>query len=211
MNAAGHPALVILGTGGHAKVVIDAGRAAGHEIAGMLAKDTGTPANPDELPILGDESRLEDPAFLAAHEFLVAIGDQETRRRLTTELERRGATMATVLHPSCVVSASAVIGAGSVLLAGAIVNAGSRIGRAAILNTACSIDHDNKIGNGCQIGPGARLAGEVTCGGWAFVGTGAVVLPGRTVGENAVVGAGAVVTEDVPAGVTVVGCPARRL
>ena len=43
----------------------------------------------------------------------------------------------------------------------------------------------------------------------ASLGSGAVILCGVTVGENAIVGAGAVVTEDVPAGATVVGVPAR--
>ena len=43
----------------------------------------------------------------------------------------------------------------------------------------------------------------------AAIGTAAVILPGLTIGEAAIVGAGAVVTNDVPAGATVVGNPAR--
>lgn len=45
----------------------------------------------------------------------------------------------------------------------------------------------------------------------ASIGGGATVLPGVLIGPGAVVGAGAVVTADVPAGVTVVGNPARLI
>ena len=208
MNADSRPALVILGTSGHAKVVIDCCRAAGREIAGLLAKE-GKGENLLGVPVIGDDSRLDDRSFVAAHEFVVAVGEQKDRRRLTADLDGRTARMATVIHPGCIVSVFAEIGAGTVLLPGAIVNAGTRIGRACILNTACSVDHDNALGDGCQVGPGARLCGNVSCGEWSFVGTGAVILPGRKIGEAAIVGAGAVVVEDVARGVTVTGCPAR--
>lgn len=208
MNADSRPALVILGTSGHAKVVIDCCRASGREIAGLLAEDEKAESLLG-VPVIGKDARLDDRGFVAAHAFVVAIGEQKIRRRLTAELDARSARMATVVHPSCVVSDFAEIGEGSVLLPGAIVNAGTRIGRACILNTACSVDHDNRLDDGCQIGPGARLCGDVTCGEWSFVGTGAVVLPGRGIGEAAIVGAGAVVVEDVARGITVTGCPAQ--
>jgi acetyltransferase-like isoleucine patch superfamily enzyme len=43
----------------------------------------------------------------------------------------------------------------------------------------------------------------------AKIGANATILPGVIIGENALVGAGAVVVKDVPAGVVVVGNPAR--
>ena len=44
-----------------------------------------------------------------------------------------------------------------------------------------------------------------------MVGAGAVVMPRITVGANSVVGAGAIVTKNIPAGVTVMGNPAREV
>jgi len=41
------------------------------------------------------------------------------------------------------------------------------------------------------------------------IGANATILPGKVIGEDAFVGAGALVTKDVPAGVTVVGNPAK--
>lgn len=48
-----------------------------------------------------------------------------------------------------------------------------------------------------------------TIGRGASIGSGAVIMCGVQVGEHAVIGAGAVVLDDVPAGATVVGVPAR--
>jgi acetyltransferase-like isoleucine patch superfamily enzyme len=45
----------------------------------------------------------------------------------------------------------------------------------------------------------------------ARIGAGAVICPAVEIGEEAFVGAGAVVVKDVPAGVVVVGNPARVL
>lgn len=86
-----------------------------------------------------------------------------------------------------------------------------------------------RIGAGTLLGPGVHIyaathptapderargleAGQpVTIGANVWVGGRALLLPGVTVGDGAVVGAGAVVTRDVPAGVLVVGNPARAV
>ena len=64
--------------------------------------------------------------------------------------------------------------------------------------------------------PAARRSGiegtrRISIGHNVWLGGGAIVLPGVTIGDDAVVGAGSVVTRDVPAGVVVVGNPARVL
>ena len=71
-----------------------------------------------------------------------------------------------------------------------------------------------------RIGENCSIIAAVTIGmrnEWAFpdigdrvfVGAGARVLGGITVGDDAMIGANAVVIDDVPAGMTVVGIPAR--
>jgi acetyltransferase-like isoleucine patch superfamily enzyme len=67
------------------------------------------------------------------------------------------------------------------------------------------------LGAGVTVAPSATLAGGVTLGAQAYVGSGAILRPGTTVGEGALIGMGAVVLRDVPAGIVVVGNPARPL
>lgn len=198
--------LIIIGAGGHAKVVADAALAAGWTVAGLLDRDGSGILG---LAVLGGDARLDDPAFVAAHCFVAAIGAQAARRRLSLRVLAAGGDLAVVVHPSAIVAPSAIIGAGSVVLAGAVVNPDARIGRFAIVNVCASVDHDNVLGDNVQVGPGARLTGNVSVGEDALIGAGAVVLPGVSIGAGAIVGAGAVVTRAVDAGATVMGNPAR--
>ncbi|MBW2270260.1 MAG: acetyltransferase [Deltaproteobacteria bacterium] len=202
--------LVVLGAGGHARVAADAARAAGCEVAGLLAPDAAAGERIGDWMLLGGDEKLAQPGFVAAHAFVVGIGDAALRRSRSLALRDLGAELASVVHPAATLAPDVGLGAGSVVFAGAVVNTGSRIGDFCIVNTRASIDHDAELADGVQVGPGAVLAGAVHCAADAFIGSGAVVLPGLRVGARAVVGAGAVVTRDVPPDVTVTGNPARE-
>lgn len=203
--------VVVVGCSGHAKVVADCLRLAGTDIAGALDDRLAPGTVVADMTVLGGDALLDDPAFIARHRFIVAIGHQSIRARLGRRLAEQGAALATAIHPAAVVSPSAEIGAGTVVVAGAVINADARIGRWCIVNTAASIDHDCVLADGVQISPGARLAGGVRCGEDSMVGMGGLVLPGVALGRQAVVGAGAVVLADVADGATVVGIPAAPL
>lgn len=142
----------------------------------------------------------------------VAVGGARGHDRLLLleRLQARSLELPLLVHKTAFVAHDSQIGEGSQILAMAAVCSHARLGRGVIVNTSASIDHDCVIGDGVHVAPGARLAGEITVGAGAFVGTGAVVLPRVTIGAHAIIGAGAVVTRDVPAGKTVVGCPARE-
>ena len=211
-------AVLLIGAGGHGKVVADVARASGVEVVGYAEpgeQRMGQVAEPGGAQVIISQEvlfqQLERGESLLhdAQSACVAIGHNVVRLKLSRRL---GQWLSDALiHPSAIISPSAIIGAGSVALPLAVVNAAAVVGVSAILNTACVVEHDCVIGDGAHISPRATLCGGVSVGARAWIGAGAVVIPGVVIGEDAVVGAGAVVIRDVPAGVTVVGSPARPL
>ncbi len=202
--------IVIWGAGGHAKVVADAARASGWEVAYFLDDDAVRQGeNFAGATIHGPSTQLFTADADRTRILFVAIGGNAARARCLTEAQRAGYPIASLIHPSAIVSPSAQIGCGSVIMAGAVVQADARIGEGVIINTGASVDHDCVVGDFVHLAPGARLTGEVTVGDQTLVGAGAVVIPGIRIGRRAIIGAGAVVISDVPDGQTVVGVPAR--
>lgn len=200
--------LVIVGAGGHGRVCADVARAAGFEVAGFCDQARAHGETVSDAAVLASSiEELSDYAD-AADALFIALGDNARRMSLIEEARTRGFGLATLIHPSAVLSPSVTVGAGSVIVAGAVVNANSKIGEGCIVNTASSLDHDNDLASGVQICPGVHAAGNVRFGELAFVGTGAAIIPNIAIGARAVVAAGAVVTNDVGADQMVAGVPA---
>lgn len=198
--------VLVVGAGGHAKVVVATLQAAGQVVAGCLDDD---PAATGRIvlgvPVLGPV------ALLAAHDGLaiLAVGDNAARRSLAEAFP--GIRWATAIHPAAIVHPTVTVGEGAVVFAGAIVQPDTEIGRHAIVNTAASVDHDGRIGEYAHVAPGVHLSGGVDVGEGVLLGVGCCVAPGCAVGPWAVVGAGAAVVGDLPAYTTCVGVPARPL
>lgn len=201
--------LLLIGASGHAKVVVDALRAA-------------DPAFPIAVQ---DDNRMLDGRLLLglpiqtpvdwerapAGSFHVAIGHNESRARCHAAGLAGRRTPHTVIHPAATVSPSAEIGVGSFVAARAVVGPAARVGDGVILNHGSVVDHDCEVGDFTHLAPLAALGGGVKVGRFVLIGAGAVVLPGRTIGDGATVGAGAVVTHDINAGTTVIGVPAHPM
>ncbi len=200
--------VLILGAGGHAKVVADILQLCGHHVLGCLDDDSqlwGTSCL--GLPVLG---AIADYANYHPDGLVIGIGSNAVRQTLVNRLgEGARSVWANAIHPRATIAGSARIGRGVVIAAHAVVNPDTIIGDHAILNTGTTVDHDCRIGDFAHIAPGSHLAGGVTVGPGAFVGIGTSIVPGVAVGEWATVGAGAVVLRDIPARATAYGVPAK--
>jgi len=199
--------VVILGAGGHAKVVCDVLCLSGYRVIGFLDDDPLLGGSQLlGLPILGTTERVADLDVDAA---IVGIGDNRLRQAFYERLRTQGVPLINAIHPSAVIARDVQLGSGLAVAANVVVNPGSRIGDNVILNTASSVDHDCLIEEHVHIAPGARLCGGVRVGRGTLIGVGACVIPYKTIGAEVVVGGGAVVTMDLPDRVTAVGVPAR--
>lgn len=202
-------AVVVIGSGGHAKVVIELLRAEGkYQILGCTGlAETGFVLG--DIPVLGTDTVL--PAVLAkgVRNAFVAIGDNHLRLRLLAQVSEMGFELINAVSPNAVVSPSATLGRGIAIMAGAVINASAQIGDGAIINTNAGVDHDCRIGNGAHIGPGSALAGNVKVERESFLGIGTCVLPGVRIGNRVIIAAGSVVIRDIPDDVTAMGVPAR--
>lgn len=202
----GNEQIILVGGGGHAKVVLDALLCASLQARGFVDDDPAAMISKAD----GCPEYLGSIASVANHDgvMLIAIGDVPVRRRLINTIGTSEYAKA-VVHPRAIVAKGSLLGAGVFVGPGAIVNVDARIGDHAIVNSGAIVEHDCAIGVNTHIAPGAKLGGGARVGDDTLVGIGATVLPGVTIGNNAIVGAGAVVTCDVGDGETVVGVPAR--
>lgn len=208
--------VVVLGAGGHARVLIEILRLQGGvELVGILDPDVQRwSTDLQGVSIRGGDDLL--PALVAAgatHFALgvAGVGPNPARAKLHDTACRQGLRPLAAIHPAAMVSSHAEVGAGAQLFPAAIVNAGARIGICAIVNSGAIVEHDAVVGDFAHVASGACLAGGVFVGAGAFIGAGATVIQGVRIGAGALVAAGAVVIRDVPKNTLVVGVPARIL
>ncbi|MGE3549976.1 MAG: acetyltransferase [Geobacter sp.] len=206
--------VLVLGGGGHAKVLIDALLSASTVIAGIIDPDPLLAgARVLGVPVLGGDAIVTK--FPAGEVLLVnglgSVGPPLRRKQLFEQFKEQDYRFATVIHPSAIIACDAELGEGVQIMAGTIIQPGCRIGTNTIINTKASVDHDCIIGDHAHIAPGVTLSGGVLVGNASHIGTSATVIQSIKIGESSIVGAGAVVVKDVTAGTTVVGVAAKEI
>jgi sugar O-acyltransferase (sialic acid O-acetyltransferase NeuD family) len=199
--------LLILGAGGHGRVVADAASAAG-DWTRVIASDRDPARCRGDL-IAGVASFPMAQALSQASSVHIAIGSAEGRAREAAE--SAAVPLATVIHPNASVSPHAAVGEGCFIAAQAVVAPGARLGRCVIVNHGAVVDHDVSVGDFSHIAPLVALGGGVQIGSRVLIGSGASVLPGLRIGDDIVVGAGAQVCRDLSEPGVYAGVPARRM
>lgn len=208
------PQCVILGGGGHAKVVIDCMKRSGSALPVAILDPNSSLWGKEVfgVPIRGGDDLVTALKKEGITHFVSAVGGVQNnmpRKKVFEWALNQGLVPLNLYHPSSVISDHAAMGEGSVVFAGGIINPGVAIGKNCIINTGAIIDHDCVLGDHVHIAPGAALSGNVHVGSCAHIGTGASVKQKIHIGAEAVVGAGSVVVKDVPAKTLVKGVPAR--
>lgn len=200
--------IIVIGAGGHAKVVVEILRATGHHVEYCVGLE-GSSSRCLDVPVLYGNDHLlalrKDGYALA----FPAIGSNFAREEVGKYALAIGFELVNAISPNSVISSSTIVGRGVAIMSGAVLNAESRVDDLAIVNTGATIDHDTHVSYGAHIAPQVALAGNVRIGRRALLGIGCVAIPGVCVGDDAVVGAGSVVISDVPDGVVAVGVPAK--
>jgi sugar O-acyltransferase (sialic acid O-acetyltransferase NeuD family) len=207
--------IVIIGSSGHAKVVIDIVEQEGkYAIAGLV--DRGCRAGE---PILGYDVLGQDedlPSLIERHSLagaIVAIGDNFIRSNVAARITAAcpGIQFLSAIHPRASIAREVSIGVGTVIMAGVVVNPCCAIGRFCILNSGSSLDHDSIMGDFSSLAPRATTGGNCRIGAYSALCIGAVLTHGVSVGEHAVVGAGSTVLGDIESHTVAYGTPARPI
>ncbi|QAY65549.1 acetyltransferase [Paenibacillus protaetiae] len=200
--------VVVIGAGGHAKVIIDILLAdPSIEIAGCTSRQQNRMCA--GVPVLGDDSILPELYYQGVRHAFIAIGDNRMRYKLSLQTAAIGFQPVNAVSPRAYVAQSASLGAGIAVMPGAVINAEASIMDYAIINTNASVDHECEIGRFCHIAPGSALSGNVKVGEGSFLGTGTSVIDGISIGSWTTVGAGSTVVRPLPSDCVAYGVPAK--
>ncbi|MCI8554126.1 MAG: acetyltransferase [Clostridiales bacterium] len=197
--------IIILGAGGHARVVADILCLKKEPLLGFL-DDNKKGQTVAGYPVLGTIAEVE--RFSNEAQFVIGIGNNIQRCEIA---QKYVLPWYTVVHPTALIASDAVIGEGTVVMANVVVNASARVGCHSILNTAADVEHDDLIGNYVHLSPHAVLGGTVSVGDRTHIGIGAVIRNNIQIAADCMVGAGAVVVHDILYRGTYVGVPAKRV
>ena len=193
--------IILLGAGGHAKVLLSVLRLLGKEIIGIVTPDYKTGEIVYGLTVLGNDDVVDQYATndVMLVNGLGATPGSSRRWALAERLRGKGFSFATLTHPNAIIGVDVHLSEGVQVMAGAVIQPGASIGLDSIVNTGAMIDHDCIIREQCHIAPGVVCSGAVQIGKGAHIGTGARLIQEVSVGENCVIAAGTTLYKDAPA------------
>ena len=201
--------IVIVGAGRQGRNILEICRVSDRAVAGFLDDTKAPNALINDVPVIGGLELLDDREFIGAQRWIVGIGDNSARARLSGKIRDNGGELVTVVHPSCSVAASAHVGEGVYINAFTKLLANCHVSDFCLIEGPSSIGCDTFVGAACLFGPGAQLLGGAQVGDHCLVGAGAIICEDRRVGSGCRIGAGSVVLNDIPDNTSAFGAPAK--
>ena len=192
--------IIILGTGGHAKVITDALVLSGREILGFVTPALKAESEFCGKKVLGNDEVINQysPDEIELVNGIGSLPRKNLRWNLAEKMREQGYKFAIVIHPNAVIATDINLDEGVQIMAGVIIQAGTKIKQDSIINTGSLIDHDCEIERNCHIAPGVVCSGGVVIGSNTHLGTGTIVTEYRSIGSNCAIAAGSVVFKDIP-------------
>lgn len=142
----------------------------------------------------------------------VAIDEIELRKGIFKMLnERRKVMPINAVHPKAIISGHAYISYGLLANAGVVIGSFAKVGIGCILNANAVVDYESTLGDYVYLGSGAVVSPNAVVEDEVFIGARATIAGPVKIGKGARIGAGSVVIENVEAGATVFGNPAKPL
>jgi len=211
-----HPReIIVFGSSGHAKVVIDTiEKEAKYKIIGLIDDFKAVGESTFGYKVLGKCTDLElVSSKYNLYNGIIAIGDNSVRSRIAKEVHQKAPSFRFIstIHPYSSIGRDVKIGDGVVVMAGAIINSNTTIGNHCIINTKSSIDHDCSLDNFIHLSPGVTVGGNVRIGEGTTVSIGSVVCRNISIGKHAVVGAGSTVLDNIDDLCLYYGTPAKKI
>jgi sugar O-acyltransferase (sialic acid O-acetyltransferase NeuD family) len=205
--------IVVIGGGGHAKVLISILKKCSYEVVGYTDHyDLGSILG---ISYLGKDSVLKDiRKESGVSHAVVGIGKvdcSDTRLRIQEDVKRWGLRFPIITSPRASVNEDVVLGEGTVVFDGAVINSGARIGRNCIINSNSTVEHDCRLGDNVHLAPGATVSGGVAIGDNCMIGVGACILHSVSISSGALIGAGATVVKNIEFPGTYAGTPAKKI
>ena len=206
--------VIVLGAGGHARVLIDTLLTTDINVVGITSinpKDINKELN--GINVIGDDEVISrySPESVHLVNGIGSTGEIEKRKELFDYFKERGYSFASVIHPSAVISPDVQLNEGVQVMAGTVIQTGSKIKKNTIINTKVSVDHDCIIGSHVHLAPGVTISGGVQVADDVLIGAGTTIIQGVRIGKKCSIGAGSLVLNNVKDGVTVFGVPAREV
>ena len=204
--------VIIIGAGGHAKVIADIVVKNNDILLGFLDDNIEKGKNViSNYKVLGKITECQE---LSANnkntKYIIGIGNNLTRMQITKKYPTL--QYYTAIHPNASIGLDVNIGLGTAIMANACINSNAVIGKHCIINTGAIVEHDNLLEDFVHVSPNAALAGNVKIGSNSHVGIGATVKNNIIICEDIIIGAGAVVVKDIKeSGMTFIGIPAQKM
>lgn len=183
--------VIIIGAGGHAKVLQNTLKLMGRTVLHALEEDQLIQKfSPDEIELVNGIGSIKNVSL---------------RKKVFEKFTALGYQFAPVIHPTATIANDVTLGVGVQIMAGAILQSAVHLADNVLINTGAILDHECIVGNHCHIATGAVFSGKVTLQDNVHIGTGSIVIQGITIGENSILGAGSVVYKNIPPGSKVYG------